>query len=508
WAYSGYLLLLIGSIGLFILFLQHRLRMQHKIELEQKEAERLRELDSFRSKLYTNITHEFRTPLTVMLGTNQQLAATENNPERRRKFGLIKRNGNNLLDLVNQLLDLSKIEHNELTVNYVQGDFLKYVRYIIESFYSLANINNVLLQVESKEGEIIMDYDSIKIQQILSNLISNAIKYTSSGGKVTVSLSIKAKDTLEILVQDTGKGISATDLPHIFNRFYQANDDVAKSGGTGIGLALTQELVKLLKGNIRVESQLGKGTTFTLQLPISKQANFERVVQTTTSAPLPLMPYFQEEQIRQDKKEHRLLIIEDNPDVVEYLTDCLKADYQLSYAYNGQAGIEKALELIPDLIISDVMMPEKTGFEVTEMLKQDEKTSHIPIVLLTAKADIESKLSGLKRGADVYLAKPFHQEELLVQLRNLLQIRLKLQARYQALDQTLESQTESIQQEDVFITKIRQIVEENLDNEQFDVSALCKAIGMSRSQLHHKLKALTNRSTSHYVRSIRLHKAK
>ncbi|MEM6697841.1 MAG: ATP-binding protein, partial [Bacteroidota bacterium] len=322
-AYFGYLLLLLASIWLFLRFQQNRLRLQYTIDLEQKEAERLRELDRFRSRLYTNITHEFRTPLTVILGTNQQLATTDNNRVRRRKFGLINRNANNLLQLVNQLLDLSKIEHNELQVNYIQGNLLKYVRYITESFHSLANAKNVLLQVESQAGAIVMDYDPTKMQQILSNLFSNAIKYTPSGGKVTIALAFGSEETLEIMVQDTGKGIPAADLPHIFNRFYQADDDVAKSGGTGIGLALTQELVRLLKGTIRVESRPDSGTTFTLQLPITKQADFE----TGKAIPIPKLtaplPYFQEDKVLQNRKAQHLLIIEDNPDVVEYLTACL-----------------------------------------------------------------------------------------------------------------------------------------------------------------------------------------
>ncbi|MEL6276570.1 MAG: hybrid sensor histidine kinase/response regulator, partial [Bacteroidota bacterium] len=399
-----------------------RLQLKYELESEQQEAERLKEMESFRSRLYTNITHEFRTPLTVILGTSERLEAAH---PKLKQLSLIRRNGKNLLNLVNQMLDLAKVEHNKLQIDYQQGEVLQYLRYITESYYSVANVNNVLLKLESDKAEIWMDYDAEKLRQIISNLISNAIKYTPSGGRVV----LKAKqenDQLQIEVRDSGQGIPADQLPYIFDRFYQVDNDISKSGGTGIGLALTRELVTLLEGSISVESQVGQGSAFTVLLPVRREAAVRDsapvVEELSVGNTAPELVAAKGEQL-QDAPT--LLIVEDNLDVVEFLTLCLEPHYQLVFAYNGQAGIEKAFALSPDLILSDVMMPEKTGYDLTETLKQDERTSHIPIVLLTAKADLESRIKGLKHGADVYLPKPFHQEELLVNLDNLLKLRKK-----------------------------------------------------------------------------------
>ncbi|MEM9884442.1 MAG: ATP-binding protein [Bacteroidota bacterium] len=505
-AYLFYVLLLGGIVWLYIRFQRNRLQLQYSLELEQKEADRLKELDAFRSRLFTNITHEFRTPLTVIMGTSEQLETQDfaKHPARKR-LALIRRNGRNLLNLVNQMLDLSKIEHNKLQINYRQGDLLAYLRYITESFYSLANASNVLLKVKSTQAKIWMDYDEEKMRQIISNLLSNAIKYTPSGGNVTLTANPK-DEQLEIAIQDTGKGIPAIDLPHIFDRFYQADDEIAKAGGTGIGLALTYELVQLLDGEIRVASEIDKGTIFTLLLPLKQVAPLvenlpKQEISTNDSRTASLA------RKKKLKNAPRLLLIEDNRDVVEYLTTCLEQDYQLYFAYNGQAGVALAFEYTPDLIISDVMMPEKTGFELTDILKKDERTSHIPIVLLTAKADIESRLTGLRSGADVYLPKPFHQEELLLSLENLLAVRQKLQAKYQTIALATNVPKVTRDQEAFFLQRLRQLLEAELHNPNLKVEDITKQMAMGRSNLYAKLTAITGMSFNVYLRTLRLQKA-
>ncbi|MEM7572756.1 MAG: ATP-binding protein [Bacteroidota bacterium] len=510
-AYALYGLLFILALWYSRRTQKKRLLLRYELAAEHKEAERLKELESFRSRFYTNITHEFRTPLTVILGTAERLEGQkhQSNPEKK-QLSLIRRNGKNLLNLVNQLLDLSKVEHNKLEVNYQQGDILRFIRYILESYYSLANANNILLKLESNETEIWMDYDAEKLRQIISNLLSNAIKYTHSAGRVVLRI-MQQTEALKIEVEDTGKGINPDQLPHIFERFHQADDDVAKAGGTGIGLALARELVHLLDGTIEAASEVGVGSVFTVILPIRQEAALQEFV---------ALDQADNEQIEKGEKIEKvesipslpsLLIIEDNLDVVEYLSLCLESRYELAFAYNGRAGIDKAMELSPDLIVSDVMMPEKTGFEVTEILKQDERTSHIPIVLLTAKADLDSRLAGLKHGADVYLPKPFNQEELLVNLDNLLAIRKKLQVKYQQLalaptDQMLAASADD--QEQQFLEKLRQFLEQELDNAELKASDAAKAVGMSRSNLYAKLSAVTGLSFNLYLRSVRLQKAK
>ena len=509
WAYVIYAILVLS-------FLYGAYRIQLSRQLEIRESKRLKELDRFKSRLYTNITHEFRTPLTVILGLAEDLEFSHNvHRSMRAKLNLIRRNGNNLVNLINQILDLSKLDKNELKANYIRNDIVKYIRYITESFHSLAHTRNILLQVASKRLEVIMDYDPEKLRQIVSNLLANAIKFTPSGGKVRVAInsSSDASGTyLVLIVSDTGVGISEEELPHIFDRFYQSEGSQSKAGGTGIGLALTYELIKLLEGSISVKSKKGAGTTFTVTLPVSQNANLvplSELPKPSVSNPL------QTPLGSKSTSSAQLLLIEDNADVVEYMTTFLEEHYQLDFAYNGQAGIEKALENIPDIIISDVMMPEKDGFEVCETLKNDLRTSHIPIVLLTAKVDVDSRIAGLKRGADAYMQKPFRREELRVLLENLLSLRRKLQEKYSNVKKLEElshskpeSQTVGLNDlEDAFLLKLRNFVEEHIDDPKLSTEKICRHMGMSRTNLHRKLKALTNHSLTYFIRHLRLHEA-
>ena len=523
WAYLLYALATGSGVYFF-----NKTRLRQK--LEHQEALRLKDLDDFKNRFFTNITHEFRTPLTIILGTSEQVE-TKVGIELKDKIKLIRRSGENLLRLINQLLDLAKLESNTLKINCIQGDVLPYLRYISESLHSFANAQNVMLRVESKEREIIMDYDPERLLQIVYNLLSNAIKFTPGGGRVTLSIGMRDEgrgmksggtssliphsSSLYLSVTDTGVGIPPEDLPHIFDRFYQANNlEKAKAGGTGIGLALTKELVKAMNGDISAQSEVGKGTVFTVKLPISnKAAASDGVASTSTHAVTPgavenlggnleLPP-----NLNPTDATPSILLIEDNPDVVEYLASCLNESYQLDFAYNGRAGIEKALEIIPDLIVSDVMMPEKDGFEVCEALKNDERCSHIPIVLLTAKAGVENRIAGLKRGADAYLSKPFHKEELLATLENLLEVRRKLQSKY-SLSSLSTVPLPPADLEDVFLQKLRTAMEERLGESELTVEDICRTIGMGRSNLYAKLSALTGMSFNIYLRSLRLHRAK
>ncbi len=514
WAYAAYIAMVLTGVGLF-----YRNRLRQKLEYQEKL--RLRELDEFKSQFFTNITHEFRTPLTVILGMAERLAAeggqlTES--DAKGKLGLIQRSGENLLRLINQILDLAKLESNTLKINYIQGDVLTYIRYIAESLHSLANAQNLMLRVESQQAQIVMDYDRDRFLQIIHNLLSNAIKFTPSGGRVILRADLKDK-WLYISVADTGAGIPPEELPHLFERFFQAkNQEHARAGGTGIGLSLTRELVKAMNGEISVESTVGVGSTFFVKLPVTNNSAFEEKTMPIEggiySLPVKRTPERDQATPDQPIPVQTVLLIEDNPDVVEYLSACLQGKFYLDFAYNGSAGIEKALENVPDLIVSDVMMPIKDGFEVVEHLKNDERTSHIPIILLTAKADVESRIKGLRRGADAYLSKPFHQEELLATLENLLEQRRKLQEKFLSQQLAVGSQlpttdtplpTADLTLEDAFLQKFRAIVEANLSDPDFEMPQLERALGMSRSQIFRKVKALTGKSPSLFIRSIRLH---
>ncbi|MBC7777573.1 MAG: response regulator, partial [Phycisphaerae bacterium] len=502
-AYGMYLAMAIAVIWWYY---QYLLRQR----FSEQEKLRLQELDDFKSRFFTNITHEFRTPLTVILGMSEQLAKEEKDEPKHNKLGLIKRSGENLLRLVNQILDLAKLESNTLKMNYIQGDILTFIRYIAESLHSLANAQNLMLRVESEQAKIVMDYDPERFLQIIHNLLSNAVKFTPSGGKVILRADLKDK-WLQISVADSGAGIPPEELPHLFERFFQArNQEHAKAGGTGIGLSLTRELVKAMGGEINVESKVGVGSTFFVKLPVTNNSALEEKGAENWQVPSIKKP-INVPSVVNEPDRHNILLIEDNPDVVEYLGACLRDHFNLDFAYNGQAGIEKALETVPDLIVSDVMMPIKDGFEVVETLKNDERTSHIPIILLTAKADVQSRLAGLRRGADAYLSKPFHQEELLVTLENLLESRRKLQLKYQQNVLTpLQSEPNAVpvDPEDSFLQKVRDIIDAQYHHEDFGLPQLCQKIGMSRSQLFRKMKALTDIAPSDLIRSHRLNKAK
>jgi signal transduction histidine kinase/DNA-binding response OmpR family regulator/ligand-binding sensor domain-containing protein len=527
WAYLIYFLIAVGFIYMIYQFFKKRLLLKNQLLKEHEESIRLKELDLIKSRLYTNLTHEFRTPLTVILGMARQIRSE---PQKYLDEGtqLIEQNGYNLLHLINQLLDLSKIENNAFQLRWQQGNIVPYLQYVTEAFQTFANGKNLSLRFFSPFEALVMDYDEEQMKQVMTNLISNAVKFTPSGGEISVRLN-RENDQFTIEVRDTGIGIAAKHLPHIFDRFYQVNDsNTREAAGTGIGLAHTQELVRLMGGTLQAESEPDKGSIFRIRLPITNQAqtpeklNEESLVRPIFSAEkYPLSPISngdkneQKLTLIQGDTRPQLLIIEDNPDVVIYLKTCLEGIYQIDIAYNGKIGIEKALQNIPDLIICDVMMPEKDGYQVCDTLKNDERSSHIPIILLTAKADADSRITGLKRGADAYLTKPFDKEELLVRLQMLVERQRKMvlyfsKRLFQEPGQTsaIPAPEEAIQIEDAFMQTVREIVEAHYADENFALPQLCQKIRMSRSQLFRKMKAISDLSPSDYIRSYRLNKAK
>ena len=483
------------------------IRFGLKQQMEQREALRLRELDQFKTRLYNNITHEFRTPLTVIRGMNNHIQGFQ------KERDLIQRNTDSLLRLVNQMLDLSKLDAGSLQLTKTKGNIIAYIKYLADSFYSLALDKNIALDALYATPEVIMDFDEEKMQYIFYNLLSNAIKFTPAGGKVALRVNTSG-DALLIEVADTGKGIPEAAIPHIFDRFYQVPDQTGEQGGTGIGLALTKELIGMIGGSIQVKSVPGQGSIFTVSIPIvNDKATPPGALSPEWAAP----PVETEAQPAYEKVEEteqpEILIIEDTKAVAEYLRLLLAQDYNVKFAADGQAGIDQALEHIPDLIITDVMMPEKDGFQVCQALKQDERTSHIPIIMLTARADMASKIKGLEFGADAYLSKPFEKEELLVRLRKLLELRALLQAKYQLYtsSQSVPSPAADIPPkvdlEQEFLQKLIHAIEEQLSDAELTVPELSRQLAMSDTQLYRKLKAITGKTPSQFIRSVRLQKA-
>jgi len=385
----------------------------------------------------------------------------------------------------------------------------------VESFRFLAESKQPSLHVLADAHHLVMDFDRDKLLQVLYNLLSNAIKFTPERGQISVQVASAEPSSLSITIADTGVGIPPEDLPRVFDRFYQVDaSSTRQHKGTGIGLSPVRELIQLMHGEIKVESKPGHGTTFRIQLPITQMAPLatadarpkrENWVEKLTS-PLTAEDFSATPGVSSGELPS-LLIIEDNPDLVEYLVGSQENHYTLLIARNGQAGIAIALDQVPDLIISDVMMPLKDGFEVCQSLKTDPRTSHIPIILLPAKADHEARIEGLSRGADAYLAKPFHPRELFVRLEKLLQLRRTLQARYTDLQQATEPAL-AYQQEDDFIQQVNASIHQHLHDHTFGLHELCQAIGMSRSSLYRKLNALTGLSVSRYIRRYHLHQAR
>ncbi len=484
------------------------------------------------------------------------MGMAENIEKHEKEKELIQRNSQSLLRLINQLLDLSKLESGALALNMVHRDIIFYLQYLTESFYSTAAQKNIRLLFHSEEAAVMMDYDEEKIQQAVYNLLSNALKFTQENGAVLVHASKTEQDGrpfLKLKVKDTGIGIPLENINNIFDRFYSLPQPLQRRGevkeglplsaaqqerssplwgdreglgggreGAGIGLALTKELVELMKGRIEVQSQVGEGTEFILYLPVETAvqpttevggAEREAMRKTEQLAPANMEPALpagrQEETIDEAEASHlsdlpELLVIEDNQDIITYIKTILKDNYKIHTARNGAAGIEKALETIPDIIISDVMMPEKSGYEACETLKQDERTSHIPIILLTAKATQADKVEGLKYGADAYLSKPFDKEELIIRLEKLVETRRQLQQHY--ANNATVSQTAEPSVDDIFLQRLREHIQAGLSDAEFGVPQLALAVPMSQMQLYRKLKALTGKTPSQFIRSYRLQK--
>lgn len=510
------------QIGVFgeLLFFTIGLGYRMKILIEEeRNTAILKKMDEFKTRFYTNITHEFRTPLTVIQGFTDQLHSKITDSEKLKDLARIKIHSVQLAKLVDRMLDLSKLQSGETPLKLQQSDIISFIRYLIFSFQSFAGNRGVHLRFLTELERFEMDFDAEKLQDVLTNLISNAIKFTDEGGEIVVLVKVSDKDGAQnflIQVKDRGIGMEAEELKHIFDRFYQGSSIRKKGQGSGLGLAITRELIKLMGGRIEVSSKKGKGSTFSVYHPISRLAP-----RKTPEKPESFEPDI-EEKVKVDRsetfqgKKPIALIVEDNYDVLLYLSQLLEKEYQIALAYNGVEGIRKAISLIPDVVISDVIMPEKDGLELCQTLKTDERTNHIPVVLLTAKASVEDKLKGLRFGADAYLAKPFNQEELFLCLRNFIQIRKKLQERYgrrQKPDDkpiTIKNAAfkESFKVQDAFLAKIEKIVLANLETEGFSAAQLAKASHMSRSQLHRKISALTGQSVSHFINKIRLQKAK
>ncbi len=482
------------------------------------EAIKQADINNFMVNFYTNITHEFRTPLTVILGMADTLRVKLNktgDPNLNSSVEMIERNGKKLLNLVNDMLDLAKLEEGTMKLKLVQSDIIPFIKYVSESFQSLAEDSQIKLTIYSEIEQIVMDFDPNKLAIIISNLISNAIKFTPSKGKIIVHVTKREIDDVPhavVKVVDNGTGLSEADAAQIFDRFYQAESSHAQQiSGTGIGLSITKELVGLMQGTIQVKSALEKGSTFEIRIPITNRAPKVDVLETTVSKIHRLSNGTKEQVATMSEEASDLpiaLIIEDNADVSHYLRLCLEEKYQVLDAPDGETGLQLAFAKIPDVIISDIMMPGMDGFEVCSTLKQDERTNHVPIILLTAKVTRHDKLTGLRHGADAYLVKPFDKAELFTRLEQLILLRQRLVHRISSgpFSKLLERKVDDPQSK--FIQKVGLIIQKEIGNHAFGSAELSRQLHLSESQVYRKLKAISGKSTALFIRSFRLQVAR
>ncbi|MDX1477497.1 MAG: ATP-binding protein [Saprospiraceae bacterium] len=511
WFYVLCALLIIGLAMTWILRLRWAVARATDIihtdkQIIEAQADRLRELDEAKSRYFTEISHELRTPLTIISGMSAQILEE---PEKWAAKGatLIRNNSQRLLKLVNQILDLRQLESSEIQFRMVQGNIVAYLSYLADTFSDYAQTKDIDFSFIPFQDEIIMDYDPDRTADIVSNLVSNAIKFCEPGDQVRLEVeqaTVDSKENCIIRVIDSGAGIAEDELPHIFDRFYRITSDRPDIEGSGVGLALVNELVRRLDGELDVKSKLNEGSTFIVTLPLVRESTIRHDV-PDTSAWNNTVP----DQTSTEAAEASIsiLVVEDHPDLITYMRTILEGKYAIHVAQNGRMGEDMAYELIPDLIISDIMMPGQSGLDLCSALKSDRRTDHIPIVLLTAKSGRETKLESLKRGADAFLTKPFYKEELLTIISNLLDQRRQLQQKYANGSGLAATGVQNPQVED-FVRNLNQAIDEHMEDDEFSVVHLCRALSMSRTNLHNKIKAVTGRSTTGYIRLRRLLKAK
>jgi signal transduction histidine kinase/ligand-binding sensor domain-containing protein/DNA-binding response OmpR family regulator len=573
WAYIIYSFLFLSILYAIRRYELNRLKLKNQLKVEKVETDTLRNLDQLKSHFFANISHEFRTPLTLILGQVESVLSSNIESKEKGKLQVANRNARRLLTLINQLLDLSKLEAGSMELKAEQHNIISFLKSVFFSFESLAESKKIILKFESESANIPLRYDTDKMEKIICNLISNAFKFTSENGEIKLSVNIvspnlfqkghselvsesstsmsvqkvnlkqvqvdkhsTSKETqlnslsVEIRIKDTGIGIPSDSLLHIFNRFYQVDGSSTREHeGTGIGLALTKELVELHKGQITVNSKEGEGTEFIIHFPfvdlkaeaettleapsekISIDYNFETIGKGQVSDFLDTVS-----QIHNSLKEQTessiqhteiILIVEDNTDVRAYIREQLENDYKVIEAGDGEEGIRNAQIEIPDLIITDVMMPKMDGYQFSKNIRGDEKTSHIPIIMLTAKAGLDDKIEGLETGIDDYLTKPFSARELKVRVKNLIYQRKELRKRFSKISIIKPSEVSTISIDQAFLEKTIKTIESNFEDEQFSVDKLAEQLNMSISQLNRKLNALIDQPPGHLIRTYRLQRA-
>ena len=523
------LVVTLGSVAAIALRNNRKINRQLSVQnteiLDQKNqleemTERAKQAADAKFNFFTAISHEFRTPLTLILGPLEDLLATEKfSNTAQNSLQVVHKNALRMLRLINQLMDFRKVEEQKMKLRVAENDLVRFVREIVHSFQVIARKKAVSFFVNTRFEHLPLWFDNDMIDKVLFNLLSNAFKFTPDHGIISIAIDKSPDGKYAVLqVEDSGIGMTPDEINHAFDLFYQGNTQKIK--GTGLGLSLSKELVALHHGSIEIKSKKGEGACFEVRLPLGKdhfassEVDWSGVDTTVSCEEIDLLslefdsPTLAPSPAPDASREHSILVIEDDPEVRSFLRTRLSRTYEVHEADNGKTGIAMAHELIPDLIISDIVLPGKDGLQVTEMIKQDLRTSHIPLVLLTAKSSMEEQIAGAKMLADAYVTKPFNAEHLSETIKNLLKSRIQLREHYTSELWSRSKPTFANKMDRKFVSAFTAVVENNIANESFTIDDICKEMGVSRVQLYRKAKTLLGYRINDYILTIRLQKAK
>lgn len=523
WAYLLYIFIIGISLYWLAWIIKSKEILKKELELEYLETEINKENTAAKLQFFTNISHEFRTPLTLILAPLQQILSSYNGSnEMYKKLMVIESSANHLLSLINRLMDFRKFENNQFVLESAQGNIVKFLNEIFLSFTEYAKDGGYTYTFSTSDEEVLVYYDRNKLERVFYNLISNAFRYTPKGGIISISIK-KDKQEIFINVEDSGVGISEEHIDKIFDLFFEipAHKNLEKNynKGTGIGLSIVKNIVDLHKGTITVENKIEKGVIFSLKLPLGKEHLSDNEILRDFkisddlglyTSQLSLIEVKEDEDINDlDLKTEKLtiLIVEDHKVLRNFMKNLLKVDYNIIVAENGLKGFKKAFKYVPDLIVSDVIMPEMVGTELCAKIKENIKTSHIPVILLTSRSSLVYKIEGLESGADDYISKPFNLIEFKLKIKNLLNSSQRLKAKFSSENQFAPNEIVSSSLDEQLLRKAFKVVEDNISNEQFDIQFFCSELGVSRTMLFTKVKAWTNLTPNEFIHEIRMKRA-
>lgn len=535
WYATGWAKFLFGILfGLILLGLVLQIRHQYRSHQKMLEHKHAEEINEAKLQFFINISHEIRTPMTLITSPLKKLISKDTDEERQQSYRLIHRNAERILSLINQLMDIRKIDKGQMTLKFREMDIVPFIKDVCSVFEYQAKAKNIALSFDSQDNEVPAWIDRKNFDKIIFNVLSNAIKYTPQGGHIQLSLytgenpdapTPALRHYMEIQVKDDGIGLNENEIPRIFDRFYQIGNNLNHSNtGTGVGLHLTRSLVELHYGEITAHNnEDGKGCTFTIRIPLGKEhipsENIEaesesintQVMESKIEKNETILSGYEEEgeDIPRSKSKHRILIAEDDEEIRHYLCKELGADFHTIECENGKDAFTLILDKKPDLIISDIMMPEMDGMTLCRKIKQNVNINHIPVILLTAKTREEDTVEGLQQGADAYITKPFNIEILRQTAMNLIKGRERLKNSFtgKQIQEEKVTKIKADSPDERLLNRVMKVINENIGNPQLNVEKIASEVGISRVHLHRKLKELTNQSTRDFIRNVRLKQA-